>query len=128
ALGRGRQPETVAPEGHGARAAGVDPCAALAPRRDRVRTAPARLPPRYPEEGAAAGEEVRPERPGTRGRAARGGSARLREAENEVARRAARQARGRRAQGDRKSTRLNSSHVSISYAVFCLKKKKIRNN
>src|SRR5207249_11637568 len=28
--------------------------------------------------------------------------------------------------GDRKSTRLNSSHVSISYAVFCLKKKKIK--
>src|SRR5207249_8097980 len=28
---------------------------------------------------------------------------------------------------DRKSTRLNSSHVSISYAVFCLKKKKITN-
>src|SRR5699024_11505833 len=27
---------------------------------------------------------------------------------------------------DRKSTRLNSSHVSISYAVFCLKKKKDR--
>src|SRR5699024_12151239 len=27
---------------------------------------------------------------------------------------------------DRKSTRLNSSHVSISYAVFCLKKKKKR--
>src|SRR5438067_6408314 len=27
-------------------------------------------------------------------------------------------------QRDRKSTRLNSSHVSISYAVFCLKKKK----
>src|SRR5690606_41545441 len=26
---------------------------------------------------------------------------------------------------DRKSTRLNSSHVKISYAVFCLKKKKI---
>src|SRR3989442_15212282 len=26
---------------------------------------------------------------------------------------------------DRKSTRLNSSHVRISYAVFCLKKKKI---
>src|SRR5438477_5525402 len=42
-------------------------------------------------------------------------------------------ARGRRAPvdpaagaalGDRKSTRLNSSHMSISYAVFCLKKKK----
>src|SRR5437762_7197816 len=28
--------------------------------------------------------------------------------------------------GDRKSTRLNSSHRCISYAVFCLKKKKIR--
>src|SRR5690625_679671 len=26
---------------------------------------------------------------------------------------------------DRKSTRLNSSHVAISYAVFCLKKKKV---
>src|SRR5438874_8082137 len=29
---------------------------------------------------------------------------------------------------DRKSTRLNSSHVEISYAVFCLKKKKTNNN
>src|SRR5436305_5127164 len=29
-------------------------------------------------------------------------------------------------QRDRKSTRLNSSHVRISYAVFCLKKKKSR--
>src|SRR5690625_2385374 len=29
---------------------------------------------------------------------------------------------------DRKSTRLNSSHVAISYAVFCLKKKKYINN
>src|SRR5437870_10272099 len=29
------------------------------------------------------------------------------------------------ADSDRKSTRLNSSHVAISYAVFCLKKKKI---
>src|SRR5688500_19895966 len=29
---------------------------------------------------------------------------------------------------DRKSTRLNSSHLVISYAVFCLKKKKTRNN
>src|SRR5437870_7343456 len=32
----------------------------------------------------------------------------------------------RQIQGDRKSTRLNSSHVAISYAVFCLKKKKIK--
>src|SRR5690349_24223862 len=30
---------------------------------------------------------------------------------------------GRTTSGDRKSTRLNSSHVEISYAVFCLKKK-----
>src|SRR5205085_7745625 len=29
---------------------------------------------------------------------------------------------------DRKSTRLNSSHSQISYAVFCLKKKKTKNN
>src|SRR2546422_7875516 len=46
-------------------------------------------------------------------------------------RRLSRAARGRRgaphrprARGDRKSTRLNSSHGYISYAVFCLKKKK----
>src|SRR5690349_25039938 len=32
----------------------------------------------------------------------------------------------RSAQADRKSTRLNSSHVESSYAVFCLKKKKTR--
>src|SRR5699024_8389189 len=33
---------------------------------------------------------------------------------------------GAQLQGNRKSTRLNSSHVSISYAVFCLKKKNLR--
>src|SRR3712207_7314422 len=33
-------------------------------------------------------------------------------------------ARGPRLARDRKSTRLNSSHANISYAVFCLKKKK----
>src|SRR5690242_21536846 len=39
-------------------------------------------------------------------------------------RRAGRQAEAAvHAVGDRKSTRLNSSHMSISYAVFCLKKK-----
>src|SRR3712207_8843922 len=32
--------------------------------------------------------------------------------------------RGRAAGRDRKSTRLNSSHANISYAVFCLKKKR----
>src|SRR2546426_1685187 len=34
------------------------------------------------------------------------------------------QAKVRRPVADRKSTRLNSSHLVISYAVFCLKKKK----
>src|SRR5256885_12213277 len=33
---------------------------------------------------------------------------------------------GRVLESDRKSTRLNSSHLVISYAVFCLKKKQIR--
>src|SRR5688572_32619785 len=33
-----------------------------------------------------------------------------------------------RIRGDRKSTRLNSSHSQISYAVFCLKKKKKKKN
>src|SRR5688572_31967320 len=35
---------------------------------------------------------------------------------------------GARGPRDRKSTRLNSSHSQISYAVFCLKKKKISKN
>src|SRR2546430_5849069 len=35
-----------------------------------------------------------------------------------------RRAAAPRREGDRKSTRLNSSHSQISYAVFCLKKKK----
>src|SRR2546426_4191507 len=35
-----------------------------------------------------------------------------------------REQRAGRGEGDRKSTRLNSSHLVISYAVFCLKKKK----
>src|SRR5579872_7599105 len=37
-------------------------------------------------------------------------------------------ARRRTRKPDRKSTRLNSSHVRISYAVFCLKKKKQKNS
>src|SRR2546427_3593468 len=36
--------------------------------------------------------------------------------------------RAERFQRDRKSTRLNSSHSQISYAVFCLKKKKKKKN
>src|SRR5207245_10136106 len=42
----------------------------------------------------------------------------------EIVRRHFLQALGAGVVGDRKSTRLNSSHGSISYAVFCLKKKK----
>src|SRR6266540_5331685 len=36
--------------------------------------------------------------------------------------------RGADRRQDRKSTRLNSSHITISYAVFCLKKKKNKQN
>src|SRR5256885_15808954 len=43
-------------------------------------------------------------------------------------RRGAGGAAGKCGVGDRKSTRLNSSHLVISYAVFCLKKKKKQNN
>src|SRR3712207_7212730 len=50
-----------------------------------------------------------------------GGEALVAEADGHVLR--LRGGRGARAQ-DRKSTRLNSSHANISYAVFCLKKKK----
>src|SRR5690625_6866840 len=39
---------------------------------------------------------------------------------------AAATAAGAPAEADRKSTRLNSSHVAISYAVFCLKKKRTK--
>src|SRR5438445_5232053 len=51
-----------------------------------------------------------------------------READQEHDRRSGRQRRRSccwSASRDRKSTRLNSSHANISYAVFCLKKKKI---
>src|SRR5437879_8776995 len=47
-----------------------------------------------------------------------------READAEGVRRSRASARGAAAGADRKSTRLNSSHRCISYAVFCLKKKK----
>src|SRR3712207_8395208 len=42
--------------------------------------------------------------------------------------RAPRQVSRLRLPQDRKSTRLNSSHANISYAVFCLKKKKIQHH
>src|SRR3712207_7780015 len=56
------------------------------------------------------------------------GAAVLRRVDDEraLAERHAREAAGQDARlaADRKSTRLNSSHANISYAVFCLKKKK----
>src|SRR3712207_7567973 len=63
-------------------------------------------------------------------REAHGGAARMRDAkscEDEHEQEAEAVGVGRTEmveQGDRKSTRLNSSHANISYAVFCLKKKK----
>src|SRR2546426_9280474 len=61
---------------------------------------------------------LRVSRSASRRDGARGGRARI----GAAARAARRGAAIRR--GDRKSTRLNSSHLVISYAVFCLKKKK----
>src|SRR2546422_6335289 len=55
-----------------------------------------------------------PPGPGLRARHATGGGGRRRGVHRPV----------RHERGDRKSTRLNSSHGYISYAVFCLKKKK----
>src|SRR5947209_15935261 len=49
---------------------------------------------------------------------------RLREARDRRADAGAGRVAACREAGDRKSTRLNSSHANISYAVFCLKKKK----
>src|SRR3712207_7160844 len=85
-----------------------------------------RSPLRAPERGRGRGRVRRPGDDGARARppaardgrtphAARGGPVR-------------RRARRGRVAGDRKSTRLNSSHANISYAVFCLKKKKKKNN
>src|SRR3712207_8535993 len=76
---------------------GLGPAAALAP----LRRAPGRRPP---------GDHDPPAR-----HARRPGRDAVRAAPGRGRRRAAR---------DRKSTRLNSSHANISYAVFCLKKKK----
>src|SRR5438270_10685645 len=59
----------------------------------------------------------------------RAGDALLRQVGERLARAAGATATARVASKDRKSTRLNSSHSQISYAVFCLKKKtKINSN
>src|SRR3712207_7919627 len=59
---------------------------------------------------------------GRRGRAPGPGSVLPRRGARDRRRRV-RAGQGLRPRGDRKSTRLNSSHANISYAVFCLKKK-----
>src|SRR3712207_7635087 len=56
-------------------------------------------------------------------RADRVSEAQVAQARELVAEGLQRRQRDERAQQDRKSTRLNSSHANISYAVFCLKKK-----
>src|SRR2546426_2139039 len=89
-----------------------------APRLDRDRGP--RAPAPRPGGVRAFGRPRRPDDPRPVGRRGEGrlGGGRGRDA---GARWARPEARGRR---DRKSTRLNSSHLVISYAVFCLKKKK----
>src|SRR5207302_8486079 len=54
-----------------------------------------------------------------------GKSTRVDAVEDPLERIVARNTLGELEEPDRKSTRLNSSHVKISYAVFCLKKKKL---
>src|SRR3712207_8709511 len=65
--------------------------------------------------GAGGGSELRDCRSGLRAASAGVGAARTADRAGDEGQ-------------DRKSTRLNSSHANISYAVFCLKKKKITNN
>src|SRR3712207_7313034 len=76
-----------------------------------------RRPDRHGALGRPAARAPRPRRPGEEGQR-RG---RLRPG---YAGRAGHAAHPRGRRPDRKSTRLNSSHANISYAVFCLKKKK----
>src|SRR5699024_11821653 len=73
-----------------------------------------------PGDAVAAGGTARAERTAGR-RMARGACGR---AERELRRAGVEPVLRAGEEVDRKSTRLNSSHVSISYAVFCLKKKK----
>src|SRR5690606_41523736 len=65
-----------------------------------------------------------PHRSGGAARRIVDGGAPRRAARRAALRDGAARGRRRRVPRDRKSTRLNSSHVKISYAVFCLKKKK----
>src|SRR5690349_23287769 len=80
------------------------------PSESRTPGAGARPPPRHGQPGRGVGD---------RGAAGRAGRLAM------AASRATTRRRCRPAAEDRKSTRLNSSHVEISYAVFCLKKKNV---
>src|SRR2546430_10039317 len=70
---------------------------------------------------SAARSPLHPRRRACTGRRSRGSSGRRRAASRSSSRRSSPPSTCSR---DRKSTRLNSSHSQISYAVFCLKKKK----
>src|SRR5205807_8655974 len=74
--------------------------------------------------GAVAGHRVRIDHAAAAQGPRRVAVRRRRAARHAHARRGHARAPARRDQRDRKSTRLNSSHLVISYAVFCLKKKK----
>src|SRR5439155_14303488 len=78
--------------------------------------------PRFPRRGRARGLQPNPrERLSTAGQHG-GETGALRGVRGGVRQRRHRAPSLRGHAGDRKSTRLNSSHVAISYAVFCLKK------
>src|SRR5207249_11596199 len=73
----------------------------------------------------SSGEILRPDAARPRGGARLGSTAPTCRSVRDPRHRGAGPAPGTWWRQDRKSTRLNSSHVSTSYAVFCLKKKKI---
>src|SRR2546426_8350138 len=84
---------------------------------------------RSPARAERAGGPRRGGRPGARGHDPHGGGGSGRDvARAAAADRERRGCSGGSARRDRKSTRLNSSHLVISYAVFCLKKKKSKHN
>src|SRR3712207_7937212 len=70
--------------------------------------------------------DPRPDPGGGRGVRQRGIVVRRSRASHGLPRRRRERLERRDREPDRKSTRLNSSHANISYAVFCLKKKKIK--
>src|SRR5207249_11428692 len=97
-------------------------------------TLPRRTPPTtlFPYTTPFRSSQLRRERRGRRRARARGdrqhGTVRARRRRIDGASRGDRPPEAPSMRRDRKSTRLNSSHVSISYAVFCLKKKNRQNS